>query len=152
MSPRQLTWTVEGGTVLLSGVIDEFADLPSLQRELTGGDLTIDLGGVQRINSIGVRGWVGLMTSLAGKKLRLRRCSPPMVEQLNCIKNFSGGAQVESVMLPYACNKDGSFTIEQRLDGPRSIAAVKPTVPCPSCGADAEFDDLPERYLSFTRY
>ena len=154
MSPRPLTWTkTDAGHIELHGIIDEFADLPKLAEELAAApSVTIDLGNVQRINSIGVRVWVQLMQKLAGKSVALVRCAPAIVEQLNTIQNFSGNAQVKSVMLPYSCEPCASaFQLEAAIQG-KTPPEVSDTAPCPKCGTEGEFDDLPERYLNFVKY
>jgi anti-anti-sigma regulatory factor len=153
MSPRPLTWTQkDAGHVELNGIIDEFADLPKLAEQLTAPSVTLDLGNVQRINSIGVRVWIQLMQKLAGKTISLVRCSPSFVEQLNCIQGFRGNAQVKSVLLPYACEKCANgFSLEAQIQG-KTAPPVSDTAPCPTCGTPGEFDDLPDRYLNFVQY
>ena len=53
-----LTWTpIEGGLALL-GRIDENAELDELADALPAGQVRLDLAGLVRINSIGVREWM----------------------------------------------------------------------------------------------
>src|SRR4051812_11711201 len=101
-------WTLQAAqpgasSALLEGNIDEFAELNGLVKDLSSPQVLLDMAGVKRINSIGVRKWIQLIQALAGpKQVTLMRCSPAVVEQLNCIKEFGGKAQIQSVLLPYS--------------------------------------------------
>lgn len=145
-----LRWQCEndGGrqVVALVGVLDENADLRPLAE--LDGEVAIDLSGVRRISSTGVREWLDLLRKLAGRcKLSLIRCSPASVTQLNLIANFRGTAQVESFIAPYDCAMCGC-ECEVLLDARRALVGV-PAVECPDCGAAMVFAELPERYLTF---
>ena len=154
--PASLTWRieeVEGGTkVALAGEIDEHADFGPLRAELRG-DVELDLGGIRRINSCGVREWVNFVRDVPhASSLTFRACSTAFVTQLNMIFNFRGPATIRSFYAPYVCDACGREE-EQLIDVPSQAgAAGRPSLPtfaCPDCGATMEFDDLPERYLSF---
>ena len=106
-----LRWQLDqvGGrlTVALVGILDENADLRPLA-ELRG-EVAIDLSGVRRISSTGVREWIDLMRALDGQcRVSLVACSPASVTQLNLIANFRGKAQVESFIAPYECGACGA--------------------------------------------
>jgi anti-anti-sigma regulatory factor len=148
-----LRWQLDqvGGrlTVALAGVLDENADL----RPLTclRGEVAIDLSGVRRISSTGVREWIDLMRALDGLcEVVLVACSPASVTQLNLIENFRGAAQVESFIAPYECTGCGEER-EVLLDA--TVAAARapelPALPCGSCGQGMELAEIPERYLTF---
>jgi hypothetical protein len=151
-----LTWAldrVEGRLVArLRGEINENADLADLRRALFG-DVDLDLEGVTRINSCGVREWVNFVRGLDGvKSLRFVRCSPTVVLQLNTICNFRGRARVVSFLAPYVC--EVCHVDEYRLlEVDEHFADRSPfTVPafrCGRCGGALVFDELAERYLSF---
>lgn len=134
-------------TVALVGVLDENADLRPLG-ELEG-DVAIDLSGVRRISSTGVREWIDLMRVLDGRcHVTLVACSPPTVTQLNLIANFRGAAHVESFIAPYECARCGAER-EVLLDA--TAASRGPNVPHLSCacGEAMELSEIPERYLTF---
>ena len=147
-----LRWTVaatdQGARVELSGEIDENADFPALARALDG-EVELDLAGVTRINSCGVREWVNFVRTLPSiTRLDLVRCPPAIVAQLNTIYNFRGRARVRSLLVPYVCEPCG--VEEQRLvevDAGRRVTL--PHFLCERCGGTLEIDDLPERYLAF---
>src|SRR5688572_8525470 len=84
--------------VILSGDISEETDFePILQ---IAGPIVLDLAGISRINSCGVREWINFVVHLrqGGRELILERCAPVVVTQLNTIYNFTGGGQVRSVL------------------------------------------------------
>ena len=167
-----LRWQLDqvGGrlTVALVGILDENADLRPLA-ELRG-EVAIDLSGVRRISSTGVREWIDLMRALDGQcSVALVACSPASVTQLNLIANFRGQAQVESFIAPYECGvcgserevlldanatartmrpRAGTSTLAERLAGAQALPSL-PALPCAQCGAPMELAEIPERYLTF---
>ena len=86
----------------------------------------------------------------SGSKIRLLECSIAIVEQLNLISNFSCGADIESIQVPFACDACGA-----ELAGLFKVEALKgaqlkiPSLKCPKCGGEAAFDDIPEEYFNF---
>ena len=141
-------------TVEFVGEIDENADFIDLRRRLRGA-VAFQLGEVRRINSCGVREWVNFVRDLPHvTELSFSHCSPAIVTQLNMIYNFRGRAKIRSFYAPYVCDACGREE-EQLIDVPTQLSGsgpVAPTLPsfaCPACHAPMEFDDLPERYLSF---
>lgn len=152
-----LSWSVaeSGGrrVVRLRGEINENADFSELAVMLKG-DVDLDLEGISRINSCGVREWVNFVRDLKVSSLRFARCSPTVVLQLNTIYNFRGRARVDSFLAPYVC--EACHSDEYRLlrvedhfpeRGVRPMSA--PAFRCGKCGGVMMFDELPERYLSF---
>lgn len=142
----------EGTRLVLEGSITEASDFSFLDRLDPRSTLQVDLRGIEQINSCGVREWLGFVRALDGRAARfdLVDCSPAFVRQLNMIANFKGRGEVRSFIAPYfceACNKETEQQVELPEGGERP--AVPDTVPCPSCGEDAEFDDLPAIYLAF---
>jgi ABC-type transporter Mla MlaB component len=142
----QLDQVGERQVVALTGVLDENADLRPLK--VLDGAVAIDLSGVRRISSTGVREWIDFMRALEGRcTVSLIRCSPASVTQLNLIANFRGPAQVESFIAPYDCAGCGC-ECEVLLDAVGATRGVPP-VECPDCGTEMDFAELPERYLTF---
>ncbi len=154
-APPSLRWTLErarGRTIVeLAGHLDERADLAPLGAELSGV-VELRLGGVVRVNSTGVRTWVDFVHDLPSvTELIFSQCSPAVVTQLNTIYNFRGPARVSSILLPYACEAcgTGEFKLVD-VSGYRPSAPPRlPEFACERCGGPLEFDELPERYLSF---
>jgi hypothetical protein len=139
-------------TVEFFGEIDENADFAELRRRLKG-QIVFHLAEVRRINSCGVREWVNFVRDLPGTSdLVFTHCSPAIVTQLNMIYNFRGAAKVRSFLAPYVCEsctheEEKLLDVQTHFPG-RDFHKV-PEFKCEKCGATMEFDDLPERYLSF---
>jgi hypothetical protein len=111
--------------------------------------LRLELSGISRINSCGVREWVNFMRSLPPEcEVELDRCPPSVVAQLNMISNFAGSARILSVQAPYVCEACGN---EENV-----LLTVTPGVSpeigarrCRSCGGEMEFDDIQDSYFAF---
>ena len=149
-----LTWTTTGERVRITGRIDENADLGLLAEELPAGDVTLDLGALTRINSIGVREWMDFVKSLDGRSVRLERCAPVFVEQLNAIANFSGGAIVASVLAAYECEHDSKVVTLEVTAGDARNGVFPPVPACPVCSRTmlpAFEDELYYRFLRHTK-
>lgn len=152
---RSLTWKIEnaeGGKTrfIVSGELTENANLSALTAE-GSKEIMLDLGGVSRINSPGVREWIAFVNDLSdrGTNLVLEKCSVPFVNQLNMISNFRGKGSVSSVFAPYfcpKCSKEDRRLIELSSDPRAQIAAP---FPCPSCATPMDFDDLLDAFLAF---
>jgi DNA-directed RNA polymerase subunit RPC12/RpoP len=105
-----------------------------------------------RLNSNGVRALLRYFDSVRerGTKVVLTECSPAVVDKFNSFINFSCGAQIESIYVPYHCTG-----CKRELMGLFSMGELKrsglkmPGLKCPSCGMHAEFDDLPDEYFRF---
>lgn len=150
--PASLTWRIDaqGGatTVAFTGEIDEHADFTPLRGQLRGV-VDFDLGAIRRINSCGVREWVNFVRDLPEvSALTFAACSTAFVTQLNMIYNFRGPARVRSFQAPYACDACGHDE-DQLVEVGADRRVELPTPRCPRCGEPMQFDDLPERYLSF---
>jgi eukaryotic-like serine/threonine-protein kinase len=134
----------------LSGDITEDSEFSAVLNEKPVL-LTLDLAGIKRINSTGVREWINFMSALKkdGARIVFERCSVAIVQQLNMIANFSGGAEILSIYAPYICpscdNEESKLIDFRTTPQPNLEAEVK----CTNCSEAMEFDDLPESYLAF---
>lgn len=154
--PTALTWRIEERpglmTVVFFGEIDENVDFSELRRRLRG-PVDFQLAEVRRINSCGVREWVNFVRDLSQvTELTFTRCSPAIVTQLNMIYNFRGSAKIRSFYAPYvceSCNNEEEHLLDVDSQFPDGDIHKVPIFPCSECGEVMEFDDLPERYLSF---
>jgi anti-anti-sigma regulatory factor len=141
----------------LAGVIDEDNKLNELSVQLRHDLVVIHLGGVERINSCGVRDWVNWLTGLQrGKKeVYLVECSPAIVAQLNLVNNFTGGGGVvHSFYAPYFCSQCSKertrllLTDEvANMDPPKA-----PPFRCDECEGPMDFDDLEDSYFAFVKH
>lgn len=137
--------------VELHGDLDENADFGDLRDSLRG-DVAIDLSGIRRIRSAGIREWLGFVRDLPQvDSLVLVGCSVPCVIQLNIVHNFRGPARVESFRAPYLCATCGDYEVlieRAEVSWHRETLAYLP-VDCPRCGEQMEFDEVPDRYFQF---
>jgi anti-anti-sigma regulatory factor len=145
--------TADGDVLTLKGQLDDQATLSELLAQL-GTHVTIDLGGVRFINSVGVREWIVFLGALVerGTKIVLRNCSEPMVHQMNMVVEAGAGAEIESFFAPFVCSGCGSeqsVAIQVAPIRDQLKARVVPPQPCPDCGDSMRFDDFPNRYLLF---
>lgn len=136
----------DGATwVALLGNLDESIDLASLTA--IRGPLVVDLGELDRINSIGVRTWMNFVKARedANAPLAVERCSPMMVGQITMITRFMGaGSHVRSFLVPYSCKK-----CQREQDEVVPVAAgavVAPTIRCTGCGGEMDLDELVQTY------
>lgn len=134
------------------GEIDENADFAELRKRLAG-QVVFHLADVRRMNSCGVREWVNFVRDLPNiEELSFSHCSPAIVTQLNMIHNFRGSAKIRSFYAPYVCEECGNEE-EKLLDVqsqfPSGARNRMPAHTCSKCKKQMDFDDLPERYLSF---
>lgn len=141
-----------GWLVQVSGAITERADFRALTGLAETAPLCLDLARVEQINSCGVREWIHFVRRLSDLEhpFELVQCSPAIVRQINMISNFCGTGAVRSVLLPYycgACGREETRLLELPPRGRR--ADIEPSIACGGCGQAAEFDDLPEAYLTF---
>lgn len=152
MTPLRIETVPQGSAtrVIVTGDLSEHADFAAVLGAASR-ELVFDLRGVRRINSCGVREWIRLMDALRaeGRVLALEHCSVAFVNQMNMIMNFSGNARVRSFYAPYLCGRCGHEYSELCLLAEGAAPDLPETSVCPSCGADAEFDDLRDAYLGF---
>src|SRR5262249_4720721 len=139
-----------GAMVRLEGVFDEHARVEQIVQEIPMSRFTFDLGGIRRMNSLGIRRWIQLLGLLQGRTILLKRCPPAVVHQLNAIKCFGGTAAIDSVLLPYTCDDCNTTTYHELEPAPlQSLTQVAEVSVCSKCGKSAYFDDILERYLAF---
>lgn len=138
-------------TVTLKGPFTEASDFTPLAAQLSGA-VKVDLAGVTRINSSGVRQWVNFLRSLPQTtQLTLEKCPVMFVNQMNMISNFIVGAQVQSVFVPYLCtgceaDRSDLYDLAAIREG-RHLCPAK----CDACGAAMELDAPEDEYFAFTR-
>ncbi|MFB6372662.1 MAG: hypothetical protein ABEN55_06030, partial [Bradymonadaceae bacterium] len=72
--------------------------------DLDADALLLDLDGVERITSFGIREWVKLLKQLEDVDYYgYVRCRPPIVDQFNMVYAFQGEGKIISLYLPYLC-------------------------------------------------
>jgi hypothetical protein len=136
----------------LAGTVDESADSQSLLP--SSADVVVfDLDGVRRITSYGVLQWVKALKDLRSRYYAFMRCRPSIVRQFNMVAGFGKHGEVLSIYLPYFCedcDQEFETLLDLRADFALAQQATPPEARCPTCGALAEFDDVPKSYLAFS--
>ena len=136
------------------GTIDEAFEGKKLGMTAGADTLVLDLGGVSKISSFGIREWVDFVVT-AGKHTRtmiLIECSPKVVDQLNMVANFAGTGRVFSFYAPFRCDYcDAEHRVLLQIDRDfEGIKAQKPAErPCLSCKEAMYFDEDGATFFSY---
>lgn len=152
-------WQRSGEDVRLkfSGVLDEEACLPEIKEPVTGV-LEVDLEDLTMINSLGCRRWAEWIRKHAFARggVRLLRCSPAVVNQMNVLHGFlPAHVRVDSFFLPYLCDDCGSedrllLTRGHEFDDQGAIRCSD-VLPCRNCRAEMELEVVKDRYFQFLK-
>ena len=153
--PKANVDVVVGGEVSLvsvTGLVDEHFSGFKLANGVKS--LVINVAGMTRMTSFGVRQWLKSMDGLPKTitDLYLLGCPTFFVDQLNMVLNFGAGAQILTVMAPYTCLSCGAESGEvvdvlaERASLAKGGGSEKE---CSRCGGKLEFDETPESYFSF---
>jgi serine/threonine protein kinase len=136
----------------VSGLVDErFTGFGSFGNATS---LVINVAGITRMTSFGVRQWLKAMDALPKKRteLFLLGCPTVFVDQLNMVLNFGGAAKVLTVAAPYTCTSCGvesGESIDVLAERTNLANGVTPEKQCARCGGKLEFDESPESYFAF---
>ncbi len=138
-------------TVTLAGIIDEAADLDVFAN--LHGEAVVDISGIKRINSFGVRLWVDAMRHIANDAhVVFVRSSPPMIEQMNMIHGFFGHGELVSFLAPMICpDCEEIDSVLCEVEACRAAGGRLPESKCSACGQTMELDDIEEQFLFFLR-
>jgi ABC-type transporter Mla MlaB component len=138
--------------VTLAGAVTELANFEKLKA--IRGAARVDLSGIERMNSLGVRAWCHFVrdAETAGVALTFERCSPVIVEQIAMISNFFGArSQVASLLVPYYCEACGTEHTQLIERSPGAAMAVPPQNTCPKCGKPAVIDEPENMYAALSQ-
>jgi hypothetical protein len=152
-----VTWRRDNSTppiFTLEGVFDETATLADLAGAISGPAI-LDLRGVRRISSAGTRNWLHLMRRLPDRMI-LRACSRALVEQMNMLFDFTGGARVESVVVPFqcgTCERMENLVVHVSELRQQLAAGQLRTPRCANCrNLEMTLTEDPDGYFQFLRY
>jgi hypothetical protein len=137
-----------------AGTIDEAFGGKKLGQTVAGEVLVLDLGGVKKISSFGIREWVDFVGAAARqvRSMILIECAPKVVDQLNMVANFTGGGRVFSFYAPFRCDYcDSEHRVLLQVDRDHeAIRAMKLAErPCPSCSESMYFDEDGATFFSY---
>ncbi len=140
--------------VQLIGAVDDDANLEEAIGPLPKPpfELHMHCGQVNRINSVGVKGWIKYFQQIQVSQIPLFfwECSPPIVQQMNLVFNFLCGGKVLTVQASFSCDAcDHIFLQTLKVTDLYQSGFHVPERKCPKCTQDASFDDLPKMYFKF---
>ncbi len=139
-----------GLRVELAGEIDASFTVPAT--DAGGGALVVDLSGVRRITSFGVREWIRFLQAVSAPRIYFTGARPALVAQFNMVAGFAGHGVVVSLYLPYlcpSCDTESEVLLDLRTRFDVVKTGAVPDAACPRCGEPSELDDLPETYFGF---
>jgi hypothetical protein len=140
-------------TIRLAGEIDENVDFIKAIGPISGR-LRVLTREVSRINSAGIRQWILYFEDLRknGVPFWFEECSPAVVDQINFISNFTAGAEVKSIYLPFTCDQCNSELMALvQCDELLRNKLQTPTLPCTKCPSTVRFDEIHDEYFGFLK-
>ena len=131
--------------IRLSGVIDERFEASAVFRDLPK-NVVLDLAGIRRITSFGVRQWSDAMKALPARVQHLYVVRAPacFVDQLNMVLNFGGRAEVITATALYFCDhcqEERQIAIDVLGEHALLVSGAAPAAPCPTCGSAMALED-----------
>jgi len=142
----------EVALVSVAGLVDErflgFGDVGAMKT------VVINVSGMTRMTSFGVRQWLNAMDALPKSitDLYLLGCPTFFVDQLNMVLNFGGASKILTVVAPYTCPSCGiesGEAIDVLAERANLAKGGLPEKECARCGGKLEFDETPESYFAF---
>ena len=142
----------DAALVSVSGLVDErflgFGDVGTVKTAI------INVSGMTRMTSFGVRQWLKAMDALPKSitDLYLLGCPTFFVDQLNMVLNFGGASKILTVIAPHTCPSCGVESgemIDVFADRANLAKGGLPEKECARCGGKLEFDETPESYFAF---
>ena len=156
MTDALTSMRIDAGDVVclrLSGVVDEGFEQSTVFRDLPPFVL-LDLSGIKRITSFGVRQWSDAMKGLPTSVLHLYVVRAPacFVDQLNMVLNFGGRVEVISATALYFCDRcqeERAVAIDVLEEHALLASGAAPTAPCPTCGTPMALEDDPQQAFRY---
>jgi eukaryotic-like serine/threonine-protein kinase len=133
----------------LSGQLRESFDFgPLVDRH--NSTVILDLAGITRLTSFGIRQWLMLLPKLreSNKRVLLNRLSVAMANQMVTIPAMTEGTQILSMMVPFHCS-----SCAHQFDAVvRAGEFIPMVIKCVRCESDAANFDEDDSYLSPLRH
>ncbi len=151
MSTEGIKIEVRNGIAFVSGSIDEYSAYDTLLA--LPDPLRIDVSGVTRINSIGIRNFLKFLNDWGSKSLSYIGCSVDFIDQLNMVPSLAGinsQAIVESALVPLECDKCDSEKeiLSDMIELKKSVNAGG-TLPPLKCDCGGEMYVLLDSFFAF---
>jgi hypothetical protein len=142
---------LEKGMYILAGDMNEFADFSQLLD--ADPPLRLNLRGVRRFNSVGIRNFLFFLGKWGDKDIEYHECPSGFIDQVNFIPEIVGSqgpAAIKSLFVPYACDVcSHEEEILGRIADFGEVAQGKdpPTRVCPKCKGTMQITTL--AYFAF---
>lgn len=130
----------------LDGAIHEDASLHTRLPGVEGRKILIHLARVEHLNALGVRDFVTWVRDLEarGNTLYFVHCPPPVIAQVNQVRNFAGArGHVLSFLAPYFCETCEREQLETFLTQDVRTLTSPPAGLCHACGGGLSFEGPP---------
>ncbi len=131
--------------VRLSGSLGEPLK-PRLEEHGLRGQVVLDVGGVNRITSMGIRAWMDAVSrpppEIEG--LYVINATPPLVDQYLMVSGFGGASHLLSVLAPYTCDNCGDEVVRSihlRASEEFIRRGEPPRFLCAACRGSLRFTD-----------
>jgi anti-anti-sigma regulatory factor len=136
----------------LNGIIDEGLNGKQLAEGLKE-NVIIDLSGVRRISSFGIREWLEFLkiANAKCKNIYYIKCPSRIIDQFNMVANFGGKGEILSFYAPYHCDfcdEDHSVLLDVASEHDSIKENQLSDKQCESCGEGEYLDEDPESFLS----
>ncbi len=110
------------------------------------GQVVLDVGGVHRITSLGIRAWMDAVSRLPPEVegLYVVNATPALVDQYLMVSGFGGAAHLLSVLAPYSCDNCGDEVVRSihlRASEELIHRGEPPRFLCASCRGSLRFTD-----------
>lgn len=137
--------------VVISGSIDENADLEAIFAKLEPLPTVVNLRDIERVNSIGVHRWIPLVTAAAKRHpLEIEEISYALVQNANVVANLFGTATLHSCMAPYFCARcNDNLTVVVTAEEVAETEFRPPAKRCVRCNSEMELDELDGYFALF---
>ena len=146
--------------IKLQGSIDEFSKFPEITDNDKNNIVSVDLKGIIRINSLGIRLWILWMESMKPcQQVILKNCPQLIVNQMNSISGFKPDyVNVLSFYINYYCEEcdlqnnvllhsDNSF---KKTGSQAEESVIPPQLKqCSNCKNETKLDVNIQNYFKF---
>ena len=139
------------------GTIDEDVEFPVVEAGKYQ-TITLDLGNVKAINSVGIREWLNWIRPLAEKSdFILENCPKAMVFQFNMVEGFlPPRSRVASFFVPFyseSADKEANvlFTVGKEVTASGGSVAINYDPKASGFGDDMEMDVTEAKYFQFLK-
>jgi len=147
----QLEWRRDHQLVVVQQDLSELSDFGGLA-EVLRGRVVFDLNKVSMINSMGVGRWINFVREIPEEvEYSFERCSIAFCTQAGYVSSMRGRGEIVSFSAPYHCVGCDRESVQEL-----SVSALgdgadpePPTLTCPHCGGEMEFDEIPRRFFLF---